>query len=88
MIQIDSERGIALTKELKSMQYEIARLKLIKHIPDDFKEIKATMKTNAFGVLEAMLNLVGQQLVYFGTNLGKVGRSYFPRLTDECRPCT
>jgi len=59
------------------MHNEIARLKLIKHIPDDFTEIRETVKMNAFGVLEAMLNLVGQQLVYFGTYLGKFGRFIF-----------
>jgi hypothetical protein len=72
--------------ELKDCDVELGRLETAKRIPDGFLEIKETVHTNAFGVLEATLNLVGQQLTYFATNGGKLGSSQL-RLTDARTRC-
>lgn len=58
---------------MKDSQDELERLKLAKKLPDDFKDIKETIHANAFGVLEALLNLIGQQLTYFATAAGILG---------------
>jgi hypothetical protein len=69
----DSARKVAFAAELKISEKEIARLEIANKIPDAFKDIKDTVKDNAFDVLTAMLNLVGEQLLYFATALGKTG---------------
>jgi hypothetical protein len=58
---------------LKAIQYELKRLELAKRIPGDFQDIKEIVYANGFGVFEAMLNFVGQQLTYFATAGGKLG---------------
>jgi hypothetical protein len=57
---------------LKDSENELKRLKLAEEIPN-IKDIRANVHASAFGVMEAILNLVGQQLIYFATILGKTG---------------
>ena len=54
-------------------QNELERLKMARRIPDEFHVVKGAIFANAFGVFEAMLNLIGQQLAYYATTGGKLG---------------
>jgi hypothetical protein len=69
----DSSRKAAFASELKDSEHELQRLAMVKSIPDDVKYMKEIIEMNALGVLEAILNLVGQQLSYFATTVGKLG---------------
>ena len=73
-METDSSRKTAFADEIKNSERELGHLAMAQHIPDTFKEIKATVQDNAFGVLEAMLNLVGKQLYYLKTVTGKTGQ--------------
>ena len=60
---------------------QLDRLSLIYRIPDTVKEIKSIVHAAAFGVLEAMLNLIGRELTYFQIRGGKLGLPHM-RATD------
>jgi hypothetical protein len=69
----DSSRKTVFAAELKNCENEIERLGLAKKIPAAFNDDKTTVQDNAFGVLTAILNLIGEQLLYFATVGGKIG---------------
>jgi hypothetical protein len=77
-METDSFRKTAFSTELKNCENEIRRLAMAEQIPDAFEDIKPTIQDNAFGVLEAILNLVGEQLLYFTTVGGQIGLSPRP----------
>lgn len=60
---------------MTEIQDEIERLRHHTFIPNHLPDIKTSAQVNALGVLEAMMDLVGQQLTYFDTFGAKLGRN-------------
>jgi hypothetical protein len=58
-LEEDSERKAAFEEELSVMQDDLNRLCQYEIIPHRFPEIKVTVQVAAFGVLAAMLGLIG-----------------------------
>jgi hypothetical protein len=72
-LEEDSARKEAFEEELVDIRDELDRFALIlPSIPKRMEDIEINMQVKAFGVLEAMLDLVGQQLAY----LEKFGSSH------------
>jgi hypothetical protein len=69
----DALRKSAFKEELGTIEFELKRAKLAKLVPEDFKDLSAVIYATSFEVVEAMLNLIGLQLTYFGTFAKKVG---------------
>jgi len=58
---------------LTEMTKTLERLTLANTIPEHFIDMKTVVTVRACGVLEAILNLVGLQLVYFKTPTLRLG---------------
>jgi hypothetical protein len=52
---------------------QLERLSLVHKVPDTVKDIQNVVHATVFGVLEAMLNLIGRELAYFQVRGGKSG---------------
>ena len=72
-LELDSARKAAFESELSGIQDEIERLKQYAFIPEHLPDIRTTAQINALGVMEAMMDLVGQQLSYLSTFAAKFG---------------
>jgi hypothetical protein len=74
----DSSRKREFPNELEEIRDALDRLELRKIIPDDFAD--TAVQTKAVLVLEAFINLIGQQLTYLKTFGAKAG---FPSTTKR-----
>jgi hypothetical protein len=75
LLEADSSRKAAFEQELSYIQQELDRLKYHSIIPENFSGAFISTQVNALGVLTAMLDLIGEQLVYLKTFLAKFGIS-------------
>jgi hypothetical protein len=56
------------------VETEIKHLRnIIRRLPAQFPEIVDSIIVKAFAIVEAAVNLVGEQLQYFGTSGGTIG---------------
>jgi len=77
-LEKDSERKEAFEGELEGIQSNLMILRQYVNVPKRFDNVKEAVQIRGLGVLSAMLNLIGRQLVYVKIR-GKTGTNY-PRI--------
>lgn len=75
----DSERKEAFEAELDGIQSNLMILRQHVNVPKRFDNVKEDVQVHGLGVLSAMLDLIGRQLVYVKIRGGKTGTN-IPRI--------
>jgi len=75
-LEKDSERKEAFEGELEGIQSNLMILRQHVNVPKRFENVKEDVQIQGLGVLSAMLDLIGRQLVYVNISGGKIGTNY------------
>jgi hypothetical protein len=78
-LEKDSERKEAFEAELDGIQSNLMILRQHVNVPKRFDNVKEDVQVHGLGVLSAMLDLIGRQLVYVKIPGGKTGTN-IPRI--------
>jgi hypothetical protein len=79
-LEKDSKRKEAFEGELEGIQSNLMILRQHVNVPKRFENVKEDVQIQGLGVLSAMLDLIGRQLVYVNISGGKIGT----KLSQQC----
>ena len=75
LLEKDSERKKAFEGELEGVQSNLMILRQHVNVPKRFENVKEEVQIHGLGVLSAMLDLIGRQLIYVNIRGGKIGNN-------------